>query len=262
MICVLNFNVYNKFVLYTVHYFINYAKVFHILGGCKKKNFKVCPPSNSLLRPPLIGCYVYSYPFPYSSINVRILFHMFLVRILFHMFLVDLFLTRWVIGCYVYSYCSVEPNRSVTVNQTPPKMGRGEGEKESKRRRGRSSKRSPSPSSTSSTSHSPEPRSRSSSKRSRRHRRHHKSSSRGDDRRRHRRRHLSGSDSDDSDRVEEAQQIVRDILCEFGCNFFPGFFWYIIRFFPTSYAKVIAVLPFFKLFLQKKWKFEFLNFTE
>ncbi|XP_051226034.1 uncharacterized protein [Lolium perenne] len=95
-------------------------------------------------------------------------------------------------------------------------MGRGEGEKESKRRRGRSSKRSPSPSSTSSTSHSPEPRSRSSSsKRSRRHRRHHKSSSRGDDRRRHRRRHQSRSDSDDSDRVEEAQQIVRDILCEF-----------------------------------------------
>ncbi|KAM0902912.1 hypothetical protein ACQ4PT_018980 [Festuca glaucescens] len=94
-------------------------------------------------------------------------------------------------------------------------MGRGEGEKEAKRRRGRSSKRSPSPSSTSSTSHSPEPRSRSSSKRSRRHRRHHKSSSRGDDRRRHRRRHLSRSDSDDSDRVEEAQQIVRDILCEF-----------------------------------------------
>ncbi|KAM0825634.1 hypothetical protein ACQ4PT_069423 [Festuca glaucescens] len=101
-------------------------------------------------------------------------------------------------------------------------MGRGEGEKESKRRRGRSSKRSPSPSSTSSPSHSPEPRSRScsnhkksASSSSRRHRHHHKSSSRGDDRRRHRRRHLSRSDSDDSDRVEEAQQIVRDILCEF-----------------------------------------------
>uniref|UniRef100_A0ACD5W3T0 Uncharacterized protein n=2 Tax=Avena sativa TaxID=4498 RepID=A0ACD5W3T0_AVESA len=115
-------------------------------------------------------------------------------------------------------------------------MGRGEGEKEAKRRRGRSSKRSrdASPSSdsdsssTSSPSRSPEPRSRSSSKpkksassSSRRHRHHHKSSgrsrsSRGDDQRRHRRRrHLSRSDSDDSDRVEEAQEIVRDILSEF-----------------------------------------------
>uniref|UniRef100_A0ACD5VRR8 Uncharacterized protein n=2 Tax=Avena sativa TaxID=4498 RepID=A0ACD5VRR8_AVESA len=115
-------------------------------------------------------------------------------------------------------------------------MGRGEGEKEAKRRRGRSSKRSrnASPSSgsgsssTSSPSRSPEPRSRSSSKpkksspsSSRRHRHHHKSSgrsrsSRGDDQGRHRRRrHVSRSDSDDSDRVEEAQEIVRDILSEF-----------------------------------------------
>ncbi|XP_006644240.1 uncharacterized protein LOC102719711 [Oryza brachyantha] len=133
-------------------------------------------------------------------------------------------------------------------------MGRCDGEKDGKRRRGRSSKRScdvsssdpgsdssPSPSSASSPSRSPERRNRSrsgskrkkasSSSSSRRHRHRHKGSgrSRDDDRRRHRRRRRdegrgrrggdasdsSGSGSEEQDRVEEAREIVRDILGEF-----------------------------------------------
>ena len=37
-------------------------------------------------------------------------------------------------------------------------------------------------------------------------------------------------------------------------------FWYIIRFFSTSYAKGTAILPWHEFFLQKTWKLMFVNF--
>ncbi|KAM0902304.1 hypothetical protein ACQ4PT_019353 [Festuca glaucescens] len=51
-IYVLNSNAMN---LSCILFIIHYAKVFHILGGAQKKKFEVCPPSNSFLRPPLVG---------------------------------------------------------------------------------------------------------------------------------------------------------------------------------------------------------------